>query len=65
MGVKRSHSQMPLEVPANVLGLNQGVEDGSFHLAVLSKDRTELTPAKIGTGTPFCSSQPQKTFSLS
>jgi len=56
---------MPLEVPANVLGLNQGVEDGSFHLAVLSKDRTELIPAKIGTGTPFCSSQPQKTFSLS
>lgn len=57
-------AQVPLKVPASVLGLNQGDEDGSFHLSVgISKEKGGSKTAKTGVTRPFCSSpQPQKTF---
>lgn len=66
MGVEHLCSQVPLKIPASVLGLNQGDEDRSFHLVpVFSKDKGGPITAKTGIARPFClPPQPQKTFIL-
>lgn len=66
MGGGHLCAQVPSKVPASVLRLNQGDEDGSFHLLVaISKEKGGSITAKMGVTRPFCSSaQPQKTFVL-
>lgn len=53
MGAEHSRSQVPLKIPASVLGLNRGDEDRSFHfITVFSKDKGDPIIAKTPTQDP-------------